>query len=272
MKWFGWMQQWHVTYADSSCCIFDGSTGQLLRRVKDALSFPVPSLSSILAAPQVRAKNSSINTRIYVKNGFCVLPASQSHGVASFPCSLPMACIYVDFSMLLEELSNSTSSSGGSSSTSTSSTNSSFPFLIISSLLSPPSTRHSSPLLLSCHIACTPTPSSSSLPLSPLLKNLTWGQASGGGGDVQRRRIAAATLACVHAIQALGTSPEGDGSEALLNELLCLVQSGIAGGGGGRFLKEVQALNSAAGVGISAALSQLRGLLGTAAADDSPTP
>lgn len=73
MKWFGWMQQWHVTYADSSCCIFDGSTGQLLRRVKDALSFPVPSLPSILASPQVQAKNSSSRTRIYVKNGFCVL-------------------------------------------------------------------------------------------------------------------------------------------------------------------------------------------------------
>ena len=147
---------------------------------------------------------------------------------------------------------------------------------------------------------------------------------------MQRRRIAAATLACVHAIQALGTSPEGGGSEALLNELSCLVQvtavaarlapliyvalthccnrhnvfllllvvnyraflflvllsmlvlpphdpppfqqGGIAGGGGGRFLKEVQALNSAGGGGSSAPLSLLRCIVGTAAADDSPTP
>ncbi len=74
MKWFGWMQQWHVTYADSSCCIFDGSTGQLLRRVKDSLTFPMPSLSSILAAPVVQSKaSSSTRIGIHVKNGFSVL-------------------------------------------------------------------------------------------------------------------------------------------------------------------------------------------------------
>jgi hypothetical protein len=74
MKWFGWMQQWHVAYADSSCCIFDGSTGQLLRHVKDSHSFPVPSLSSILAAPMVQAKSSRSNSNIiYVKNGSVLL-------------------------------------------------------------------------------------------------------------------------------------------------------------------------------------------------------
>ena len=74
MKWFGWLQQWHVTYADASCCIFDGSTGQLLRHVKDALSFPVPSLSSILAAapaPPTKVIGSSLG--IYVKNGYLVM-------------------------------------------------------------------------------------------------------------------------------------------------------------------------------------------------------
>jgi hypothetical protein len=74
MKWFGWMQQWHVTYDDSSCCIFDGSTGQLLRHVKDSHSFPVPSLPSILAAPVVQAKSNRNNSNlIYVKNGSVLL-------------------------------------------------------------------------------------------------------------------------------------------------------------------------------------------------------
>jgi hypothetical protein len=74
MKWFGWLQQWHVTYADASCCVFDGCTGQLLRHVKDALSFPVPSLSAILAAvPEPRAAGSSgSKPGIHVKNG-CIL-------------------------------------------------------------------------------------------------------------------------------------------------------------------------------------------------------
>ena len=78
MKWFGWLQQWHVTYADASCCIFDGSTGQLLRHVKDAHSFPVPSLSSILAAaPEPQTKSSSSSRQgIFVKNGFVAMVCS----------------------------------------------------------------------------------------------------------------------------------------------------------------------------------------------------
>jgi hypothetical protein len=79
MKWFAWMQQWHVTYADATSCIFNGTTGQLLRRVKDSMSFPTPSLPSILASsPAGKIKcssggGSSSKIGIYVQNGFTVL-------------------------------------------------------------------------------------------------------------------------------------------------------------------------------------------------------
>ena len=79
MKWFAWMQQWHVTYADASSCIFNGTTGQLLRRVKDSISFPTPSLPSILAASSAGSiksysgGGSSSKIAIYVQNGFIVL-------------------------------------------------------------------------------------------------------------------------------------------------------------------------------------------------------
>ena len=79
MKWFAWMQQWHVTYADATSCIFNGTTGQLLRRVKDSISFPTPSLPSILAASPAgnikcsSGSGSSSKNGIYVQNGFNVL-------------------------------------------------------------------------------------------------------------------------------------------------------------------------------------------------------
>jgi hypothetical protein len=84
MKWFGWLQQWHVTYADASCCVFDGFTGQLLRHVKDALSFPVPSLSSILAAAPAShaAGGSGSMPGIHVKNG-CLALVHALHVVFS---------------------------------------------------------------------------------------------------------------------------------------------------------------------------------------------
>jgi hypothetical protein len=129
------------------------------------------------------------------------------------------SCIYIDFCTLLQELSSP--SSGHISS---------FPNLMLSSLLALSSLSpfyHSSAIVLSCHFYCSSALSSSPHPLPPLLKNLTWGQASGGGGDLQRRRIAAAALACVHAVQALGSGAESgssSNSNSLLSELSCLVQ------------------------------------------------
>jgi hypothetical protein len=127
------------------------------------------------------------------------------------------SCIYVDFSLLLQSLTGSSSSSR------------SFPLLILSSLLSlpsllPPSTAPPPSVLLSCHIALTHTLCFSALPLPPLLKNLTWGQAAAGGGDAQRRRTAAAALACTHAVEALAWG----GDSAVLGELLHLLQVGLS--------------------------------------------
>jgi hypothetical protein len=125
------------------------------------------------------------------------------------------SCVYIDFPTVLQELSSSNSTS--------------FSRLILSSLLSFSilSPCHPPPaMVLSCYVSASPTTSSSPHPLPPLLKNSTWGQASGGGGDVQRRRMAAAALACVHAVQALG-SVAGSGSnssDSLLSELSTLVK------------------------------------------------
>ena len=127
------------------------------------------------------------------------------------------SCIFLDFSTLLQELSSLSSGH-----------RSSFPNLILSSLLAISSLSPSclpSAIVLSCHISCSSALSSSPHPLPTVLKNMTWGQTSGGGGDLHRRRMAAAALACVHAVHALGSGTEsGNSSNSVLSELSFLLQ------------------------------------------------
>jgi hypothetical protein len=169
-------------------------------------------------------------------------PALQSHGVGSAPFSVPMACvsihfqtsidhashltirclqfpphvscscIYFDCSMLMQQLSSSSSVCN----------------LIISSMLSlstlPSTSCRPAATVLSCHISASPSSFPPAQPLPPLLQNSTWGQGAGCGGDLQRRRMAAAALACIHAVQTLGDGAAGCNCSSLLSELLLLIQ------------------------------------------------
>ena len=169
-------------------------------------------------------------------------PALQSHGVGSAPFSVPMACVFIPFqtsldhaqhltirclqfppnvscsciyfdcSMLMQQLSSSSSVCN----------------LIISSLLSsstlPSTSCRPAATVLSCHISASPSSFPPAHPLPPLLKKLTWGQAAGGGGDSQRLRMAAAALACIHAMQTLSDGAAGCNCSSLLSELSLLIQ------------------------------------------------